>query len=152
MGSGHRALRRGRHSQAGQIYSLTAATWGRQVWFQNQSAAQAAARCFESRQCLGDAQLLAWVLMPDHAHWLLRLGETDGLDQIVGRLKSLSVRAVNQALSRSGPIWADAYYDHALRREEDVRVAARYIAMNPLRAGLVQRIGDYPYWNAIWLS
>jgi hypothetical protein len=28
---------------------------------------------------------------------------------------------------------------------------ARYIIANPLRAGLVDRIGDYPLWDAMWL-
>jgi len=28
---------------------------------------------------------------------------------------------------------------------------ARYIVANPLRAGLVERIGDYPLWDATWL-
>ena len=31
------------------------------------------------------------------------------------------------------------------------RAAARYIVANPLRAGLVKQIGDYPLWDAIWL-
>ncbi len=29
---------------------------------------------------------------------------------------------------------------------------ARYIIANPLRAGLVGRVGDYPLWDAVWLS
>jgi hypothetical protein len=28
---------------------------------------------------------------------------------------------------------------------------ARYIVGNPLQAGLVDRIGDYPHWDAVWL-
>jgi hypothetical protein len=28
---------------------------------------------------------------------------------------------------------------------------ARYVVANPLRAGLVKRLGDYPLWDAIWL-
>lgn len=27
----------------------------------------------------------------------------------------------------------------------------RYLAANSLRAGLVQHLGDYPFWNAVWL-
>jgi hypothetical protein len=38
-----------------------------------------------------------------------------------------------------------------LRREEDVLSVARYIVVNPLRAGLVARVGDYPLWDAVWL-
>jgi len=48
-------------------------------------------------------------------------------------------------------VWQPGFHDHALRKEEDVRAVARYVVANPLRAGLVQRIGDYPHWNAIWL-
>jgi hypothetical protein len=28
---------------------------------------------------------------------------------------------------------------------------ARYVVANPLRAGLVQKLGDYPLWDAIWV-
>jgi hypothetical protein len=28
---------------------------------------------------------------------------------------------------------------------------ARYVVANPVRAGLVQRVGQYPHWDAIWL-
>jgi hypothetical protein len=28
---------------------------------------------------------------------------------------------------------------------------ARYIVYNPVRAGLVSRIGDYPHWDAVWV-
>jgi len=32
-----------------------------------------------------------------------------------------------------------------------VQAVARYIVLNPKRAGLVERIGDYSHWDAIWL-
>ncbi|MEQ7866160.1 transposase, partial [Xanthomonas sp. WHRI 8393] len=35
--------------------------------------------------------------------------------------------------------------------KDDLRLAARYLIANPLRAGLVERVGDYPFWDAIWL-
>ncbi len=28
---------------------------------------------------------------------------------------------------------------------------ARYIIANPLHAGLVKQVGDYPFWDAVWL-
>jgi hypothetical protein len=33
----------------------------------------------------------------------------------------------------------------------DLQSVARYIVANPLRAGLVKHLGDYPLWDAIWL-
>jgi REP element-mobilizing transposase RayT len=89
--------------------------------------------------------------MPDHAHWLLQLGEWERLARVVNRLKAGSARSSNAALARSGSLWSRGYHDHAMRHDEDVRATARYIIANPLRAGLASRVGDYPFWNAIWL-
>ena len=43
---------------------------------------------------------------------------------------------------------------HASAREAALRLidVARYVIANPKRAGLVERVGDYPYWDAIWLD
>ena len=49
------------------------------------------------------------------------------------------------------PIWQAGYYDHAIRKDEDIVNIARYIIANPIRAGLVKKVGDYPHWHAIWL-
>jgi REP element-mobilizing transposase RayT len=148
---GHQSLRKGRISMPHQVYLVTTATRQRQPVFLDFGAACAAARCFEDSDLLGDARMLAWVLMPDHVHWLLQVGEKDSLDTVVNRLKSASGRQVNRLFGRQGPFWQKAFHDHALREAEDLRKVARYMAANPLRAGLVQRIGDYPFWNAIWI-
>jgi REP element-mobilizing transposase RayT len=98
----------------------------------------------------GDAKNLCSVVMPDHIHLLLQLGDTP-LQRVVNRMKSRSAIKLNRQIGRTGRFWAPGYYDHALRAEEDLRGVARYIVANPLRAGLVRNIGDYPFWNAIWL-
>ena len=95
--------------------------------------------------------MLAWVLMPDHAHWLLQLGENDTLANAVTRLKCASARSANRALGRSGAVWGRAFHEHALRDERKLLATARYLVANPLRAGLVTKLGNYPFWNSIWL-
>lgn len=148
---GHRALRKGRVSLPNHVYLVSTVTRKRKPYFGNFAAGCAAARCFDEARTLGYACMLAWVLMPDHVHWLIQLGDADDLDAVVNRLKSASARAVNQVLRRSGALWSPAFHDHAMRVEEDVRRSARYIVANPVRAGLVERVGDYPFWNAVWL-
>lgn len=151
MSSRHAALRRGRVSLSGQLYILTTTTLQRQPLFADFPLACTAARTFNDPCLLGDAQLLAWVLMPDHVHWLVSLGECFSLEELVLRLKSASARRVNAVRQTQGALWAPAYHDHALRAEEDVQAVARYIVANPVRAGLVRRVGDYPFWDAVWL-
>ena len=148
---GHRALRRGRVSLPGQVYHVTAGTLGRRPWFADFHVGCEAVRAFHHQVALADARLLAWVLMPDHVHWLVQVGEEGNLSRVVNRLKSASSRQVHRLMGTRGSLWQQGFHDHALRAEEDVRRVARYVLANPLRAGLVQRLGEYPYWNAIWV-
>jgi REP element-mobilizing transposase RayT len=94
---------------------------------------------------------LAWVVMPDHMHWLFELKDKMGLPSVIKQLKARSALAVNALLKRHGTLWQKGFYDHAIREEDDIRGIARYIIANPLRAGLVKHIGDYPLWDAAWL-
>ncbi|MES5814294.1 transposase [Pseudoxanthomonas sp. Soil82] len=148
---GHRALRRGRVSLPGQVYHVTASTLGRRPWFADFHVGCEAVRAFHHQVALADARLLAWVLMPDHGHWLLQMGECMPLERVVSRLKAASGVRANRMLARAGPLWEPAFHDRALRCEDDLFAVARYIVANPLRAGLVERIGDYPFWDSAFL-
>jgi len=144
------ALRKGRYSQAGGIYHVTLVTDGRIPWFQVFSFAQIMCRNLRRPNTRGDARSLCWVVMPDHVHVLLQLGES-GLSPVVRELKGRTALQLNREIGRKGRFWTPGFHDHALRREEDIRGIARYLVGNPLRAGLVERVGDYPYWDAAWL-
>jgi putative transposase len=148
---GHRALRRGRVSLPGQVYHVMVATRGRDPWFADFHVGCEAVRAFRQPVVLGDARLLAWVLMPDHAHWLLQMGDAMPMERVVARMKSASGVQANRVLARAGPLWQPAFHERALRKDDDLRSVARHIVANPLRAGLVERIGDYPFWDCAWL-
>ena len=48
------------------------------------------------------------------------------------------------------PLWQTGFHDRALRDDEDLRVAARYVVANPLRAGLVTEAGHHRHWWSAW--
>jgi putative transposase len=148
---GNAALRRGRVSLPRHVYIITVVTKDRAPVFDSFNIASKVSSRFQQQALLGDATMMAWVLMPDHAHWLLQLGDRDSLPLVVSRLKAASARAANLELGRQGQLWQRSYHDHALRHDEDLKAAARYIIANPVRAGLVESAGQYPFWNAIWL-
>lgn len=102
-------------------------------------------------QQAGHAQTLAFVVMPDHFHWLLLLSGSRSLSGCVNTVKSFSSRRINQRLSRHGPVWQTGFYDRAIRRDDDLLQVARYIIANPLRAGIVASVREYPLWDAKWL-
>jgi REP element-mobilizing transposase RayT len=143
-------LRKGRCSEPGRTYVLTAVTHERQPLFIDWQIGRLVVREFALAQqdCLVES--LAWVVMPDHFHWLVTLGE-DPLSLLMQRVKGRSAMAINKRYGSTGQIWQKGYHDRALRKEEDLREIARYIVANPLRARLTTHLGDYPLWDAIWL-
>ena len=147
---GH-ALRRGRHSESGQVYLVTAVTEQRTPLFNDPYLARALVREMRRLDDLRNVNSLAWVVMPDHLHWLIELGPAS-LPSAVQRVKSRSAIAINRITGSAGArVWQRGFHDRALRQDDDLIAAARYIVANPLRAGLVDRIGDYPWWDAVWL-
>jgi REP element-mobilizing transposase RayT len=97
----------------------------------------------------GAVRSWAWVIMPDHFHWLIELKDST-LSTLMRRAKSRSAHSINRMLGRQGKVWQMGYHDRALRAEKDIKSVARYIVANPLRAGLVGRVGDYPLWDVGW--
>ncbi|MFZ2629933.1 MAG: transposase [Rugosibacter sp.] len=140
-----RQLRTGRISLAHQVYHVTCVTQARAPIFTWHNTAAVAAKAFYHPALIPHATTLAFVVMPDHIHWLLQLGQTATLSDTVRRYKARVSLLLGQR------IWQRGFHDHALRHAEDLAGTARYIVANPLRAGLCQKIGDYPYWNAQWL-
>jgi len=129
---------------------ITVVTQSRRAWFTEHTIARQASGLLHRDGEFKDANVLCWVVMPDHIHVLIQLGDTP-LHKAINRWKSRSGRLLNSTIGRKGRFWQKGYHDHALRKEEDIKETARYIIANPLRARLSKKYGDYPYWNAIWL-
>ncbi len=147
---GYHTLRKGRFSQPNGIYFITFVTAERIPWFTDDELAKTMCRTINHPAAIADASILCYVVMPDHVHFLIQLRHTS-LEKIIQRLKSRSARLMNRHIGRSGAFWEVGFYDYGLRKEEDLLGIARYIVANPLRSGLVHKLGNYPYWNAKWL-
>ncbi|MFC0016767.1 REP-associated tyrosine transposase [Roseibacillus persicicus] len=90
-------------------------------------------------------RLIAWCIMPNHAHVLIKQGEECKLGDIVRRWKGSSSRKINLALKREGSLWGKDYFDRVIRDDEHFWNAVSYIHRNPVRAGLVTEAADWPY-------
>ncbi len=111
----------------------------------------------QNQQQKQNVSSLAFVVMPDHLHWLFVLQNNHSLADVMRSVKGFSgskiqrIRREKGEISTSQPLWQDSYYDHAVRKEEDLRQMARYIIANPLRANIVKTVANYPLWDAKWL-
>lgn len=148
---GYSDLRKGRFSQPGQTYLVTFATAGRRPLFAQPDRAMDACQSMAASRLWYRSRLLCWVLMPDHWHGVVELGALDSLSTMVQRLKSNSARTVRFHHPDTGQVWEKGFHDRALRNNPAVLAAARYIVANPLRAGLVRSVGEYPWWDAAWV-
>ena len=92
-------------------------------------------------------EILAYCLMPNHVH-LIAVPSTEGaLRRAVGEAHRRYTQKINQREGWRGYLWQGRFASFVMD-ERHTRAAARYIEMNPVRAGLVQRAADYPWSSA----
>lgn len=144
-------MRKGRASIDSQIYHISTTTHERRRLFRNFHCGRAVVQCLRHEDEARRADTLAFVVMPDHLHWLFSLSPGGSISECVKNVKCNSAYLVNQRLGTTGKIWKTAFYDRAIRQEEDLAAVARYIVANPLRAGIVSSVRDYPLWDAKWI-
>lgn len=144
-------LRRGRASIGGQIYLVTTVTRGRTPVFTDLHLGRIVVRALHCEATATQAATLAYVVMPDHLHWLVQLRPAHDISRVVRSVKGRSASQINRVCETRGPIWEVGFHDHALRRDEDLQDVARYVVCNPLRAGLVRRLNEYSLWDAAWV-
>jgi putative transposase len=138
-----------RHPSA---YSTTTTVKGRRPVFGH---ADIVAMCIEKlREAAAKTgfEVAAYCFMPDHLHLLVRAPESADLVAFMRLFKQLSGYAYRRLTGDSEVLWQTSYYDHVLRREEGLHDAARYIWHNPVRAGLVEDAGDYPYSGSLTMG
>ena len=88
--------------------------------------------------------IIAYCFMPDHLHLLIEgLAEPSDCRRFIGRAKQFS--GYHHAKAFGHRLWQRYGFERVLRNDEATLVVARYILENPLRAGLVSRVEDYPF-------
>jgi len=81
-------------------------------------------------------ELVAWAIMPNHVHAVLRPREGRDLPSILHSWKSFTAKEANRVLGRTGQFWQEEYYDHLIRDQQDFAHAVRYTLENPEKSGL----------------
>lgn len=142
-------LRTGRISIPGQIYLITANCKSRRPVFNTIQAARAFVHALQDAQT--SAETLAYVVMPDHIHWLMQLGDRSTLSDTVRFVKSRTTTRLRLQSDQPIEVWQSGFHDRQLRKEDDLVNMARYVIANPVRAGLVRSVREYAFWDAVWI-
>ena len=101
--------------------------------------------------------LIAWVVMPNHVHLLVRVYEGVPLGKVVQSWKSYTGKKIRGMMEdgRAGArraqedgVWMREYWDRYIRDEDHFDAVVRYIHDNPVKAGLVAEAEDWPWSSA----
>ena len=90
-------------------------------------------------------QLLAWCIMPNHVHVMIREIENHPLGIVVQGWKGGSAIEINRMLGRSGRLWNPDFHDRFIRDESHFYRCLSYIHQNPVKAGLCKAPEDWPF-------
>jgi putative transposase len=130
------------------ICSVTVCTLAHVPAFRDSVLAAACVDMLVAHAKKADVRLHAFCLMPDHLHLLISPSEQMSIIDFVRDIKNLSTR-ISWQHGFSGKIWQHGFYDHFLRRDEHVELAAQYILGNPVKAGIVREWMEYPFCRSL---
>jgi REP element-mobilizing transposase RayT len=90
----------------------------------------------------------AFVVMPDHFHWLFALPECTTVHERMKVLCGWCSQEIRRLSGARESVWQDGFFDHAVRKEEAVTDVCAYIEYNPVRKGLCDGTVDWPWSSA----
>jgi putative transposase len=92
-------------------------------------------------------RIWAWCLMPNHVHLVLVPADASGLRVAVGETHRRYSRFVNLREEWRGHLWQGRFASFPMD-EAHLLACARYVELNPVRAGLVARAEHWPWSSA----
>jgi len=101
-------------------------------------------RQFRHHVAVEIADVLAYCLMPNHYHFLVHLRGED-LSEKMGRLSLSYTKAINKRFQRSGVLFQGPFQSLHVDEAAYLLNLSRYIHLNPVKAGLVQRAEDWEF-------
>src|SRR5258707_8605566 len=92
--------------------------------------------------CAAGVEVWAWCLMPNHVHLILVPSDPDGLRRALARVHRGYAGIIQARRKRTGHFWQGRFGAVAMD-EQHLAAALRYVALNPMRARLVERAQDW---------
>ena len=92
-------------------------------------------------------EVWAYCLMPNHVHLIATPDTEDGLAKAVGATHQRYTWLINQKQSWTGHLWQGRFGSSPMD-EPYFLMCARYVGLNPVRAGLVSKAVEWP-WSSV---
>jgi REP element-mobilizing transposase RayT len=132
------------YGQPGTRALLTVVVDGRRRIFEAPELARPTIDLLREQSMRDAIAVLAFCLMPDHLHLLVRVDGLIGVPRFVQDFKGKSTRAAWN-YGHVGQLWQRSFHDRLLRESDNELERVRYIVANPVRSGLVDEWQEYPF-------
>ncbi len=99
--------------------------------------------CLDAAAYNYNLKLHAYVLMPDHVHVLVTPGNSDSVSRMVQSLGRNYVQYFNECYDSTGTLWEGRYRATVIDAKNYMLTCCRYIELNPVRNGLVEKPQQY---------
>jgi putative transposase len=135
-----------RYHREGNFYFITNVTFGRSPILTKN--VRLLTNAIMSARVKTPFELLAWVIIPDHFHFVIGPSSWD-ISKLLQTIKmSFGASYRKQVGISSGRVWQNRFWDHIIRDQEDLNRHLDYVHYNPVKHGLAQSAFDWK-WSSI---
>jgi putative transposase len=140
-----------RAAAGGMVYHVLNRANGRLPLFEKEGDYEAFTRVLAEAGDYCDVPLLAYCVMPNHWHLVVRPRGDGDLSRFVGWLTLTHTQRYHAHYHAVGlgHLYQGRFKSFPVEEDEHLLVVLRYVERNPLRAGLVQRAEDWR-WGSLW--
>ncbi len=139
--------RQARKKSSTDIYHIIMRGINRQIIFHDDEDYLRFLQTMQKYKEKSEYKIYAYCLMNNHVHILLKVDQ-EPLEQIMRRICGSYVYWYNSKYQRIGNLFQDRFKSEAIENDRYFLTVLRYIHQNPIKAGIVRRIEDYP-WSSM---
>jgi REP element-mobilizing transposase RayT len=139
---GSKELRKGRFSTTELPYFITICSY-KKAKITSEEIFKASRKAFNWLKENNYIQLICFVVMPDHLHAVFQLTGEKSLSEVISNFK---ISVYKQVKHIHDKLWQKDFFDHRIRKNEQLFQIIFYCYNNPYKAGIISQEEDYPYW------
>jgi putative transposase len=131
-------------SSARTFFATTKTHAGRRL-LQSERNATLLIDVLRSYMAAGKFKVRDFVVMPDHVHLLLSVGGDSTIEKAMQLIKGRFSYRLKHECGYLGEVWQVGFSESRADDAASLERYRKYIAQNPVKAGLAERAGEFPY-------